>query len=191
MLKLKDILEKMDLIEREQYKEMLSQINIPDFYKCIAQFSGLHISEVNDEIVGNSFYKEKIIFFDKSLEIKNQISDIKCGSLPSSIISVNKDLLFIGGEAIYIIQISEKKVINYIAFDSNCYKKCLFFDYENNEIIIGDERGRLSLYYLDNNQYEEIKDKKFSCVDNIYSIVKSNNGIIAICSKDIILWGLN
>ena len=147
--------------------------------------------ELNDEIVGNSFYKEKIIFFDKSLEIKNQISDIKCGSLPSSIISVNKDLLFIGGEAIYIIQISEKKVINYIAFDSNCYKKCLFFDYENNEIIIGDERGRLSLYYLDNNQYEEIKDKKFSCVDNIYSIVKSNNGIIAICSKDIILWGLN
>ena len=29
------------------------QINIPDFYKCIAQFSGLHISKVNDEVIFN------------------------------------------------------------------------------------------------------------------------------------------
>ena len=56
MLKLEDILQEMNLIEREQYRPMLSQINIADFYKCIAQFSGLHISKINDEVMYDYLY---------------------------------------------------------------------------------------------------------------------------------------
>jgi len=51
MLKTVDILNRFDLIDREKYKDMISQVNIPDFYKCIAQYSGLNISEVSDNAI--------------------------------------------------------------------------------------------------------------------------------------------
>lgn len=47
------MLNKKVLIEKlgEEYKPMLNKISIPDFTKCIAQYSGLHISEVKDEVI--------------------------------------------------------------------------------------------------------------------------------------------
>lgn len=51
MLKTQELLERLDLIEREQYADMIKQVNIPDFYKCIAQFSGLPISKVSDDAI--------------------------------------------------------------------------------------------------------------------------------------------
>lgn len=45
MLNRKDVIEKLE----SKYHPMISQISIPDFYKCIAQFSNLHISKVSDE----------------------------------------------------------------------------------------------------------------------------------------------
>ena len=41
----------LDLIDREMYADMIKQVNIPDFYKCIAQFSGLPISRVDDDAI--------------------------------------------------------------------------------------------------------------------------------------------
>ena len=49
MLKTREIFEKIKLDNKEQYKEMLEQVNIPDFYKCIAQYTGLNINEIADE----------------------------------------------------------------------------------------------------------------------------------------------
>ena len=66
MLKTSELLERLDLIEREQYKDMLSQVNIPDFYKCIAQFSGLPISKVNDDTIASyliTWAKNKYRFY--------------------------------------------------------------------------------------------------------------------------------
>lgn len=40
-----------DTIVREELKEMFDEISIPDFYKCIAQFSGLSINRVSDQSV--------------------------------------------------------------------------------------------------------------------------------------------
>ena len=51
MLKTEEILERFDLIDREMYGDMLRQVNIPDFYKCMAQFSGLAISRVSDDAI--------------------------------------------------------------------------------------------------------------------------------------------
>lgn len=51
MIKTQEIIDSLDLIEREQFAPMLRQVNIPDFYKCIAQFSGLPISNVSDEAI--------------------------------------------------------------------------------------------------------------------------------------------
>ena len=45
MLNKNILLENVD----ERYIPMLKEVNIPDFTKCIAQFSGLHINEVCDE----------------------------------------------------------------------------------------------------------------------------------------------
>ena len=39
MLKTQEILDKLNIEEREQYKDMIAAVNIPDFYKCIAQLS--------------------------------------------------------------------------------------------------------------------------------------------------------
>ena len=51
MLKTQEILEKLDIIDKAMYEDMLKQVNIPDFYKCIAQFSGLPISRVDDDTI--------------------------------------------------------------------------------------------------------------------------------------------
>jgi hypothetical protein len=51
MLKTVEIIEKLDLIDRDRLGDMIKQINIPDFYKCIAQFSGLRINDINDEVM--------------------------------------------------------------------------------------------------------------------------------------------
>ena len=51
MLKTQEIIDKLDLIDRETFAPMLMQVNIPDFYKCIAQFSGLPISQVCDDVI--------------------------------------------------------------------------------------------------------------------------------------------
>ena len=47
MLNKKDLLKDVE----EKYIPMLKEVNIPDFTKCIAQFSGLHIGEVADDII--------------------------------------------------------------------------------------------------------------------------------------------
>lgn len=47
------MLSKKDLLEsaEKEYIPMLKEVNIPDFTKCIAQFSGLHINEVCDDVI--------------------------------------------------------------------------------------------------------------------------------------------
>ena len=44
---------KKNLLEaaEEQYRPMLKEVSIPDFTKCVAQFSGLHIKDVKDEVI--------------------------------------------------------------------------------------------------------------------------------------------
>ena len=51
MLKTIDILNSLDLIDREEIGPMIKLFNIPDFYKCIAQFAGLNITEVDDKVM--------------------------------------------------------------------------------------------------------------------------------------------
>lgn len=66
MIKTQEVIEKLDLIDREVYADMLKQVNIPDFYKCIAQFSGLPISEVKDEVIAQyliTWAKNKYRFY--------------------------------------------------------------------------------------------------------------------------------
>ena len=53
MLLKKDLLKSVD----EQYRPMLKEVNIPDFTKCIAQFSGLHISKVADSAIQDYLIK--------------------------------------------------------------------------------------------------------------------------------------
>ena len=38
-------------VNEKEYIPMLKEVNIPDFTKCIAQFSGLHINEVCDDVI--------------------------------------------------------------------------------------------------------------------------------------------
>ena len=47
------MLSKENLIKdaEKEYIPMLKEVNIPDFTKCIAQFSGLHINEVCDDVI--------------------------------------------------------------------------------------------------------------------------------------------
>ena len=66
MLKTQEILDKLNIEEREQYKDMIAAINIPDFYKCIAQLSGLQISKVSDDAIFSYLYtwcKNKYKYF--------------------------------------------------------------------------------------------------------------------------------
>lgn len=66
MLKTSELLERFDLIDREMYADMIKQVNIPDFYKCIAQFSGLPISRVDDNTIANylmTWAKNKYRFY--------------------------------------------------------------------------------------------------------------------------------
>lgn len=53
MLLKKDLLSKID----KKYKPMFKDISIPDFTKCIAQFSGLHISKVADSAIEDYLIK--------------------------------------------------------------------------------------------------------------------------------------
>ena len=55
MLKTIEILDRFDLIDREKYKDMLSQVNIPDFYKCISQYSGLSMNEIAPDAIVEYF----------------------------------------------------------------------------------------------------------------------------------------
>ena len=75
MLKTNEVLENFDLIERDTYKDMIKAVNLPDFYKCIAQFAGLNISEVKDEMIVKYlkiWAKNKYKFF-KMLGNKTQL----------------------------------------------------------------------------------------------------------------------
>ena len=50
-----------------EYQPMLDQISIPDFTKCIAQFSGLHIQNVSEKAIEDYLTKwciNKKKFFD-------------------------------------------------------------------------------------------------------------------------------
>ena len=49
MLSKKELLSKLD----KKYEPMINQISIPDFTKCIAQFSGLNIDDVSMEAIEN------------------------------------------------------------------------------------------------------------------------------------------
>ena len=75
MLIKKDLLEAAD----EQYRPMLKEVSIPDFTKCIAQFSGLHISKVSDEVIKTyllTWAKNKYRFYQllgNKLKIDNKI----------------------------------------------------------------------------------------------------------------------
>ena len=166
--------------EKEKYKEINKKI-LGD--KGINGFV-----EVNEQIIGTKFFSETLVFLNKkNLELNDEIPNIKCGSLPSSIILINNDLLAIGGEGLYIIKISQKKIINYIE-SPYIYFKCLFFDKDSNEIIIGLENGEFSSYNINTKQYEVIKKKDNCHGDVIYCIVKSNTNIIASSARDIRTW---
>ena len=47
MLLKKDLMNSMDSL----YGDMLKEVNIPDFTKCIAQFAGMRIQDVKDEVI--------------------------------------------------------------------------------------------------------------------------------------------
>lgn len=95
MLKTIDLLESLNLIDREQYGEMIKKVNIPDFTKCIAQFSGLDINDVSEDVItqylktwaknkykyfkmlGNKLYKDIDFEYNHIREeIENEIEDI-------------------------------------------------------------------------------------------------------------------
>lgn len=64
MVNKKALIEKLD----KQYKPMIEQVSIPDFTKCIAQLSGLHIKDVADSAVEDyltTWAKNKYRFFVK------------------------------------------------------------------------------------------------------------------------------
>ena len=63
MLLKKDLLNNVD----EKYIPMLKAVSIPDFTKCVAQFSGLHIKNVDDEVIKSyllTWAKNKYRFFE-------------------------------------------------------------------------------------------------------------------------------
>lgn len=76
------MLSKEKLIENveEKYIPMLKAVNIPDFYKCIAQFSGLHIKYVDDAVMKDyllTWAKNKYRFYlklGKKLKMDTQIT---------------------------------------------------------------------------------------------------------------------
>ena len=78
MLKYNDIYKNLD----EKYHEMIKQVNIVDFTKCIAQFSGLQMDKVSDESICTyltTWAKNKYRFFellDKKLVKDTKISYI-------------------------------------------------------------------------------------------------------------------
>lgn len=66
MIKTKEIIEMLDKEGQEKYADMLKQVNIPDFYKCIAQFSGIAISKLSDRTIADyliTWAKNKYRFY--------------------------------------------------------------------------------------------------------------------------------
>lgn len=51
MIKTVDILNKFNASDLEMYGDMIKMVNLPDFYKCIAQFSGLPMNKISDEVM--------------------------------------------------------------------------------------------------------------------------------------------
>lgn len=49
MIKTIEIINKLNEEDREKYADMIKSVNIPNFYKCIAQFSGIAISGLSDD----------------------------------------------------------------------------------------------------------------------------------------------
>ena len=77
MLKTVDLISRFDLIDREKYANMIRQVNIPDFTKCIAQFSGLKIKDIDDELIARylmTWAKNKYRFY-KLLGNKIKVDD--------------------------------------------------------------------------------------------------------------------
>ena len=69
MLKIRDIIDNCFKTEEEKlkYGNMLRQISIPDFYKCIAQFSGLSVDKVSDDsmmVYLSTWCRNKYRFFE-------------------------------------------------------------------------------------------------------------------------------
>ena len=63
MLNKKDLLENVE----EKYIPMLKEVNIIEFTKCIAQYSGLNIQEVNDDVIKEyllTWAKNKYRFYE-------------------------------------------------------------------------------------------------------------------------------
>ena len=62
MLKMNKLVEGVE----EKYIPMLKMVNIVDFTKCIAQFSGLKLSSIKDEVIKDyllTWAKNKYRFF--------------------------------------------------------------------------------------------------------------------------------
>ena len=49
MLKTEDLIKELDV----KYHKMVSMVNIPDFTKCVAQFSGIRIENIKDEVIAD------------------------------------------------------------------------------------------------------------------------------------------
>ena len=67
MIKTIDIINKLKEENKEQYIDMIKMVNIPDFYKCIAQFSGISISNISDNRIIEylmTWAKNKYRFFE-------------------------------------------------------------------------------------------------------------------------------
>ena len=93
------MLNKNDLLKDvtdEKYIPMLKEVNIPDFTKCIAQFSGLHIKDVSDEVIkeylltwarnkykfykmlGNKLKVDNLIQYDtQELDVEAKINELR------------------------------------------------------------------------------------------------------------------
>lgn len=66
MIKTIEILNKLSEDARKIYEDMIKSVNIPDFYKVIAQFSGLNIQKIDDETIADyiiTWAKNKIRFY--------------------------------------------------------------------------------------------------------------------------------
>lgn len=95
MIKTIEILNKLSKEEKEKYEDMIKQVNIPDFYKCIAQFSGIAISKLSDDRIAEylitwarnkyRFYKmlgnqlrldQKFVYENECSNYKNQYREL-------------------------------------------------------------------------------------------------------------------
>lgn len=91
MLNKNDLLKDVD----EKYIPMLKEVNIPDFTKCIAQFSGLRINEVKEDVIKEylltwarnkyRFYKmlgnklkvdNRIQYKDENIEVYTELKEL-------------------------------------------------------------------------------------------------------------------